>query len=101
LGASMKVNSPGHESLWQWFGFTYAAWLTLPRVLMHEMPDEWQARMAVLLREFNETWPETPEGCGIPTVINHDNGRFKRWPAWLINYRHPDHKVIASIKVKR
>jgi hypothetical protein len=100
-GVGMRVNSPGHEALWQWFGLSYAAWLTLPRVLMHEMPDDWQARMAALLEEFNDTWTEAPEGCGIPTVTNLDSGRFKRWPAWLLNYRYPDSKMIAAIRTKR
>src|SRR5574341_1370059 len=47
---------PGHEELWTWFGLSYAGWLTLPRVMMHEMPDDWQMRMAQLLREWDEAW---------------------------------------------
>jgi hypothetical protein len=32
----------GREKLWDWFGLSYASWLTLPRVLMHEIPNEWR-----------------------------------------------------------
>lgn len=38
------IEQTGKEKLWQWFSLSYAAWLTLPRVLMHEMPDEWQRK---------------------------------------------------------
>ena len=28
-----------------WFGLSYASFLTLPRVLMEAMPEEWQRKM--------------------------------------------------------
>lgn len=36
------VDCIGENALWLWFGLSRASWLTLPRVLMHEMPDEWR-----------------------------------------------------------
>lgn len=46
----------GFERLWAWFGLSRASWLTLPRCMMHEMPDDWQAKMAALLEQWDETW---------------------------------------------
>ena len=46
----------GYERLWRWFGLSRASWLTIPRVLMHEMSDEWQEKMAQLLEEYDRTW---------------------------------------------
>jgi len=45
----------GYDKLWSWFGLSYASFLTLPRVMMHEMPDEWQGKMADLLEEWDST----------------------------------------------
>jgi len=73
----------GHDRLWGWFGLSRAAFLTLPRVLMHEMPDDWQRRMADLLEEFDREFPNSPAGA---TVVKRGRGA---WPDWLLNYRHP------------
>lgn len=42
------MGGPGYDALWGWFGLSRASFLVLPRVLMHEMPDDWQLRMAAL-----------------------------------------------------
>lgn len=91
------MTGEGYEKLWGWFGLSRASWLTLPRVLMHEMPDDWQRRMAQLLEEWDETWDgsELPA----PTVsAKNPNGRFTKWPTWLLQYRHPDREAISSIR---
>jgi hypothetical protein len=89
--------APGYAALWGNFGLSRAAWLTLPRALMHEMPDEWQARMAALLDEFQETY------TNIPTFDVHvqlrASGRFVPLPSWL-EYRHPHIATIESFKGK-
>lgn len=78
---------PGHQRLWGWFGLSYASWLTLPRVLMHEMPDEWQDRMAQLLEEYDAAFPNCPN---LGTMVRATrNGRLTRMPKWLVQYRHP------------
>ena len=86
----------GYNNLWDWFGLSYASWLTLPRVMMHEMPDDWQMRMAELLNEWGETWnsDEMPE----PVVSAKKNGRFTRWPEWLLNYRYPRKEHINGMR---
>lgn len=89
---------PGYEALWNFFGLSYASWLTLPRVMMHEMPDDWQARMAVLLHEFDDiyNWPESIDRL---TVSVKRGNKFAPMPAWLA-YRHPDIATIESFKRK-
>lgn len=89
----------GKEELWNWFSLSYASWLTLPRVLMHEMPDEWQGKMAELLNEFSETWDgsEMP----VPHVSARHYNRFTKWPEWLLQYRHPNKDEINKIRVKQ
>lgn len=88
---------PGYDALWLWFDLSYASWLTLPRVLMHEMPDAWQARMAVLLQEWHEHWDthNTPR-TRVQAVA--DDGRITRFPRWLLNYRHPDREAIQALR---
>jgi hypothetical protein len=77
----------GYDRLWGWFGLSRASWLTMPRVVMHKMPDDWQKRMAVLLEEFNDGFPHWPD---IEThVVGKRHGKFARMPEWLCNYRRP------------
>lgn len=87
----------GYQRLWLWFGLSRASWLTLPRVLMHEMPDDWQERMAVLLEEWDDEHSrlvDTPD-----TFVSAKRGRrFCKFPSWLLNYRHPDVAIIAARK---
>lgn len=93
-----RVGRPGFERLWLWFGLGRASWLTLPRVLMHGMPDDWQERMAELLEEFDSTWTFSD---GFRTQVSVSRaGRFVRMPEWLGNYRHPHRADIESARVK-
>ena len=90
---------PGYEALWGWFGFSRASWLTMPRVLMHEMPDEWQAKMAALMEEWDETWDTSD--CPNPSVSARKGNRLAKWPEWILQYRHPDQGAIEAHKTKR
>ena len=76
------------KDLWLWFGISYSSWLTLPRAMMHEMPKEWQEKMAELLFEWDETW--NTEDTPSPYVIARKDNKFTKWPSWVLNYRHPD-----------
>lgn len=88
----------GYEALWGWFGLSRASWLAMPRSMMHEMPDEWQLKMAELLQEWDATWDssEMPH-----PIVNAqlETGRFTKWPDWLISYRHPDRSKINSLRI--
>jgi len=86
----------GYDRLWGWFGLSYASFLVLPRVLMHEMPDEWQDKMTSLLEEFDKTFPNQPE-IGT-TVRATKNGKLIEMPKYLINYRHPDYGQINKLR---
>ena len=90
------VMRDGYDRLWAWFGLSRASWLTLPRSMMHEMPDGWQHRMAELLKEWDETWDShhMPE----PIVNAKESGRFTKWPEWVLNYRHPHKTTLATLR---
>lgn len=94
---SEYVNRPGHDELWGYFGLSRASFVTLPRAFMHEMPDEWQAKMAALLHEWDETW-NWPEETGTAIVCNRYENKFTAWPDWIVNYRHPMKRHIDSVR---
>lgn len=88
----------GYAALRFWFGFSRASWLTLPRALMQEMPDEWQAKMAALLEEWDAQW-DIPESLAYETSVSAKrDGKFASWPDLLVNYRHPDLNGIEAMR---
>lgn len=91
------MSDEGYEKLWGWFGLSRSSWLTLPRSIMHEMPDEWQSKMADLLQEWDETWDSStmPD----PYVSARKGNRFTKWPGWLLDYRHPDREEIEKLRI--
>ncbi|EOZ4994267.1 TPA: hypothetical protein SLC29_002477 [Morganella morganii] len=95
---SIQPRSSGE--LWTWFGLSYASFLVLPRVLMHEMPIEWQDKMAALLHEYDETF-DTSSVCHSVTVSAKDkNNRFMKMPEYILNYRHPERDEITKLRIK-
>lgn len=93
------MDGDGYSKLWGWFGLSRASFLTLPRVLMHEMPDDWQGKMAALLKEYNDYYPNQPE---IGTRVQATKGgRMIKWPEWALNYRHPDFEEIEAMKQRQ
>ena len=90
--------NPGYEALWNYFGLTYASFLTLPRACMHEMPDDWQGRMAALLHEWDEAWSNAPEDVSVGFQVRacRGGGRLVNMPDVLVNYRHPESDRIRS-----
>lgn len=88
-----------NDSLQTWFGLSYASWLTIPRVLMQEMPDEWQEKMAELLFQYDEAMANIHsdyEGLTIHVSLKKD-GRFCRIPSELTNYRRPSQKFNGRV----
>lgn len=79
-----------------YFGLTYASWLTIPRVLLQEMPGPWKRKMAFLLNEYDDAFPSQPSYG--TTVRVTENGKIIRTPEWLINYRHPNHEMINQVR---
>ena len=79
-----------------YFGLTYASWLTLPRVLMESMPEEWKRSMATLLNQYDDAYPNQPSyGTTVRVTVD---GKMVRTPEWLINYRHPDRSMINQVR---
>ena len=90
------IYTDGADALSLWFELSYAAWLTIPRVLMEAMPDDWQGRMAKLLNEYDEAFPNQPD-IGTRVQITQ-RGKLIKTPYWLINYRYPDREQIDRLR---
>ncbi len=86
----------GNSRLWGWFGLSRAAFCVLPRVLMHEMPDQWQKEMAILLEQFDDTWDDGLDGT--VTVSYKTERRYAKFPEWVCNYRRPDLDYIDTLR---
>lgn len=81
----------GYDKLWAWFGLGRPSWITIPRVLAHEMPDEWQGKLADLLEEYSKATRNAP-ACvlGLVPIVNARSGNHNvKWPDWILQYRHP------------
>lgn len=87
----------GYYKLWGWFGLSYVLWITIPRVLAHEMSCEWQSKMAELLNEYDKAWNFDEIDCNIEVRLRQNNKLIKT-PGWLINYRRPDYNKINKLR---
>lgn len=65
---------------------------------MEAMPPEWQGRMAELLREYDEAFPNQPD-LGTRVQVTQ-NGRAVKTPECVTNYRRPDRAWIESLRGK-
>lgn len=99
--ATMLESMSGHSRLWHWFGLSRASFLVLPRSMMHEMPDEWQLKMAKLLEEWGEAWDWPEDFPDSNNVVARNKNRFVKWPDWVVRYRHPDSRFLRSLMVKQ
>jgi len=87
----------GYEKLWTWFSLSRASFLVMPRVMMHEMPDDWQNKLNDLLEEWDSQW-DTSSVCDHTTVSLKRNNKFIKIPKWLTDYRRPDKEKLNSLK---
>ncbi len=90
----------GYDRLWIWFELSNAGWVTVPRVLLHEMPDEWQGKMAALLEEYEETFTNWPKGIGTQVQITR-NGQPTDAYDWFNNYRRPAKGKIETLRLTK
>lgn len=91
------MRGAGYQKLWGWFGLSYASFCVMPRILMHEMPDEWQAKMAALLDEYDATF----DTCKLPNckvIAVRSDGKFSAWPEWLLRYRRPALSCVDELR---
>lgn len=93
--------SKGHDRLWRWFGLSRASWLTMPRVMMHAMPDDWQERMAALCEEWDAKWDTSSMPDTKVSAVDPRTNRFMKFPNWLLNYRHPDRYLLQKITKRK
>lgn len=84
----MSIRS-GYNRLWDWFGLSRASFLVLPRSFMHEMPDEWQSKMADLLEEYDSKVKDVDCIDSVYVQAKKDN-KFTKIPDWILNYRRPN-----------
>jgi hypothetical protein len=80
LVRNMSSHGPGSDKLHEWWGLSYASYLTIPRTILQSLPDAVQGRLADLLHEIDvivsghgAAWP--PAGCE-PHVELRKGGRF-------------------------
>jgi hypothetical protein len=64
--------------------------------MCHQMPDEWQDKMAALMEEWDDTWVNQPD-FGTRVQLTKDKKLFKT-PDWVSNYRHPDKAIFDRMK---
>lgn len=96
--AQAEHANSGYDQLWGWFGLSRSAYVVLPRVMMHAMPDDWQGRFAELMDEWGDHWPNQPDITAHVQI--KQNNRFISTPPWLLNYRHPDHNQLNAMRGK-
>ena len=78
-----------------WFSLTYASYLVIPRILMQEMPEEWQKKMVELLDEAQDTWEHDDN---YTVYLRDKTGKFKKDPLRL--YRHADWNAVNEARKK-
>lgn len=76
----------GSQPIHTWFELSYAQFLTVPRLVMESMPQEWQWKMAALLTEMDNTFDWRPENGRYWVKLKDYRGRFCDAP--LNDYRH-------------
>lgn len=81
---------------WTFFGLSYAAYLTIPRLALQELPVEWQQKFFDLLREAAEE-----HGLDTPSyvVMRRDHrGRLTSQDPWA-DYRHSTVAEARSLDI--
>lgn len=89
---SVRLDGPVHE----WFSLSYAHYLVLPRLMLSQMPTDWQLRLVECLDELRDTFGQYHEdGRDNYTVQLRREGHFVADP--LRDYRHgPELKDRAA-----
>lgn len=74
------------EPLHIWFELSYAQFLTLPRLVIENMPLEWQLKMKSLLEELDDTFDWRPKEGRYWVKLKDAKGRYCDAP--LADYRY-------------
>jgi hypothetical protein len=81
------------EYIHEWFGLSYASYLTVPRSILQSMPVKWQNRFVKCLNELDEAvggLPERPEQYWVK--LRDSKGRFVKDS--LMDYERGRRRVI-------
>lgn len=73
------------DHIHDWFGLTYASYLVLPRLILQEMPPEFQIRFIGMLKELDARFGHAFSPHNYKVYLKDDAGRFVSDP--LSNYR--------------
>ena len=84
------------EPIHNWFELSYAQYLTVPRSIMEAMPKEWQAKMAAMLDELDETFDWRPDHGRYWVQLKSAKGKIVHDE--LMEYRRPNREFIESIR---
>lgn len=82
--------------LGEYFELSYAQFLTVPRLVMESMPEQWQADMLKLLREMDDTFDWRPTEGRYWVKLRDAQGHYTHAP--LNDYRHGN---IEHLRIKR
>ena len=86
-----------NEDINTWFGLSRSSYMVIPRVLLQDMPKDWQHKFVSLIRDYEEAYPNQPE-IGTTVRITDVNGKLVKAPKWILNYRYPDQDKIKELK---
>lgn len=84
----------GKHLLDEHFGMSRANFICIPRVILNNMPDNWQVRMADLLQECANEYPNQPNDFIVRGKGR--GGRMGKLSEAVTNYRHPDFDVLCA-----
>jgi hypothetical protein len=96
LQRKFEFHRAGPKELSRWFGSSKSSWLVLPRVLMQDMPDRWQADMVRLLNQIDAEFPGSPMSKLDFHVTAKHKGKFTSLPEALTNYKEPKTHVLQT-----
>jgi hypothetical protein len=71
-----------------WFELSYAQFLTVPRLVMQSMPQEWKEKMAALLNEMDDTFDWRPTDGTYWVKVKGEDGRLRNPPGEICDYRN-------------
>lgn len=80
----------------EYFELSYAQFLTVPRLVLQSMPQQWQEDMLKLLREMDNTFDWRPKEGRYWVKLKDAQGRYTHAP--LNDYRHGN---IDYLRIKR
>lgn len=85
-----------HESpINEWFELSYAQFLTVPRIILENMPYEWQVAMKKLLDEMDSTFDWHPKEGRYWVRLRDGEGRFSAPD--LCEYRHGSVEHLRTV----